>query len=249
MLRHPYYDISHVLRPIQNGRQFAYDISQCIFMKENYCVLIHISFFFVHKGLIESRSSLVPVMAWLCIGDKTIPEPMVTLFTGAYTSLGLTVLTSLLLRPGGFGKTVSLTMLLKAWLLTQADYHQSCYWPWRINWSSVCHKEIPAPSQFREIGGIQGVTWLKRFVCIMINFSRLFWYRKYRDLRCSGDSRILGNGSHDFDTFIHLEYAIITTTCVTVLNVWLCTQVRYCVQTSAPLGTQINISFMFQQTH
>ena len=152
MLRHPYYDISHVLRPKQNGRQFAYDIFKCIFMKENYCVLIHISFFFVHKGLIESRSSLVPVMAWLGTGDKTLPEPMVTLFTGAYTSLGLTVLTSLLLRPGGFGKTVSLTMLLKAWLLTQADYHQSCYWPWRINWSSVATRQYLHHHSFENLG-------------------------------------------------------------------------------------------------
>ena len=36
---------------------------------------------FVPEGLIDNKSALVQVMAWRQIGDKPLPEPMMTQFT------------------------------------------------------------------------------------------------------------------------------------------------------------------------
>ena len=46
--------------------------------------LIQMSLKFVPKGLIDNTSALVQVMAWHRIGDKPLPEPMLTHFTDAY---------------------------------------------------------------------------------------------------------------------------------------------------------------------
>ena len=70
--------------PGQNGHHFADDIFICIFVKENFCILIKISLKFVPKGPIENKSALVQVMAWRQTGDKPLPEPMPTQFTDAY---------------------------------------------------------------------------------------------------------------------------------------------------------------------
>ena len=39
---------------------------------------------FVLKGAIDNKSSLGQVMAWLRIGDKPLPEPMMTHFNNAF---------------------------------------------------------------------------------------------------------------------------------------------------------------------
>ena len=69
--------------PGQNGCHFA-DIFKSIFMNEKFCILILISLKFVPKGLIDYKSALVQVMAWRWIGDKPLPETMMTQCTAAY---------------------------------------------------------------------------------------------------------------------------------------------------------------------
>ena len=46
--------------------------------------MIRISLRFVPKGPIDNKPALVQVMAWHIIGDKPLPEPMLTQFTDAY---------------------------------------------------------------------------------------------------------------------------------------------------------------------
>ena len=62
----------------------ADDIFRCIFVNEKFCILIQISLKFVPKGQIDYKSALFQVMAWRRTGDKPLPEPMLTQFTGAY---------------------------------------------------------------------------------------------------------------------------------------------------------------------
>ena len=68
----------------QNGRHFADNTFQCIFMNEKLCIFIRITLKFVPKGLIDNESALVQVMDWHCAGDKPLPEPMMTQFIDAY---------------------------------------------------------------------------------------------------------------------------------------------------------------------
>ena len=62
----------------------ADDIFKCIFMKENFWILIRISLKFVAIGSINNKLALVQVMAWRRTGDKPLPELMLTQFTDAY---------------------------------------------------------------------------------------------------------------------------------------------------------------------
>ena len=65
------------LRPRQNGRLFADDIFECIFLKENVWISIKISLKFVPKGLIINNiPALLQIMAWRRIGDKPLSEAM-----------------------------------------------------------------------------------------------------------------------------------------------------------------------------
>ena len=70
--------------PWQNGRYFATDIFKRIFLNENFRILIQISLNFVPKGILDNNSALFQVMAWRRIGDKPLPESMLTLVTDAY---------------------------------------------------------------------------------------------------------------------------------------------------------------------
>ena len=63
------------------------DVFLCIFLKDNFCSLINISLKFVPKGPIDSKSSLVQVMAWCRMGGKPLPEVTVTQFTEASLDL------------------------------------------------------------------------------------------------------------------------------------------------------------------
>ena len=49
----------NTLRPRQNGRHFADDIFRCIFLNENFYILIKISMKFVPKGPIDNSPALV----------------------------------------------------------------------------------------------------------------------------------------------------------------------------------------------
>ena len=71
-----YLMLVNTLRPRQNGRHFADDIFNCIFLNENIGILINISLKFVPKGQINNIPSLVQIMAWRRPGDKPLSEPM-----------------------------------------------------------------------------------------------------------------------------------------------------------------------------
>ena len=62
----------------------ADNIFKCIFFNENVRIAIKISLKFVPKGPIDNKSALVQIMAWRQTGGKTLPEPMLTQFSGAY---------------------------------------------------------------------------------------------------------------------------------------------------------------------
>ena len=57
---------------------------KCIFLNENYRILIQNSLKFVPRSSIENKLALVQVMTWHQTGNKPIPEPMLTQFTDAY---------------------------------------------------------------------------------------------------------------------------------------------------------------------
>ena len=67
----------YTLRPIQNGRHFPDDIFKLIFLYENGCVFILISFKFVPTCPIDYNPALVQIMAWRRPGDKPLSEPMI----------------------------------------------------------------------------------------------------------------------------------------------------------------------------
>ena len=66
----------NTLRPRQNGRHFADDIFNSIFLNKNVWTPIKISLKFVPKGLINNIPALVQIMAWRRPGDKPLSEPM-----------------------------------------------------------------------------------------------------------------------------------------------------------------------------
>ena len=49
----------NTLRPRQNGRRFADDMFECVFMNEKFCISIQISLNFVSKGPTDNKSALV----------------------------------------------------------------------------------------------------------------------------------------------------------------------------------------------
>ena len=68
----------------QNGRYFAENSFQHIFMDEKFYILTRISPRFVSKGPIYNDSALVQAIIWHQTGDKPLPEPMLTQFMDAY---------------------------------------------------------------------------------------------------------------------------------------------------------------------
>ena len=72
----------NTLRPRQNGRHFADDTFNRIFVNENVRISIEFSLKFVPKGPINNIPALFQIMAWRWPGDKPLSEPMmVTLLT------------------------------------------------------------------------------------------------------------------------------------------------------------------------
>ena len=70
------------LRPRQNGRHFANDTFNRIFVNEKVRISIEFSLKFVSKGPINNIPALVQIMAWRRPGDKPLSEPvMVSLRT------------------------------------------------------------------------------------------------------------------------------------------------------------------------
>ena len=60
------------------------DNFKCTFLNENDRIPIRISLKFVPRSPVDNKAALVQVMAWRWTGDKPLPEPMLTQFTGAY---------------------------------------------------------------------------------------------------------------------------------------------------------------------
>ena len=67
----------NTLRPRQNGRHFADDTFNCIFVNENVRISIKFSLKFVPKGPINNIPALVQIMAWRRPGDKPLSGPVV----------------------------------------------------------------------------------------------------------------------------------------------------------------------------
>ena len=66
----------NTLRPRQNGRRFADDTFERIFLNEKVRILIKISLKLVPKGPINNNPALVQIMAWGRPGDMPLSEPM-----------------------------------------------------------------------------------------------------------------------------------------------------------------------------
>ena len=66
-----------------NDRHFVDDVFLRIFLIRNGYVLMRISLKCVSKAQIGDKSALVQVMDWRRIGDKPLPEPMMTKFHDA----------------------------------------------------------------------------------------------------------------------------------------------------------------------
>ena len=60
------------------------DNVNCIFLNENYRILIKISLKYVLSSQIDINRALIQVMVWRQTGDKPSPEPMMTQFIDAY---------------------------------------------------------------------------------------------------------------------------------------------------------------------
>ena len=61
----------------QNGRHFADDIFNCIFLNETAWIWIKISLKFVILGSVDNIPALVQIMAWRHSGNKPLSEPRV----------------------------------------------------------------------------------------------------------------------------------------------------------------------------
>ena len=75
--------IFSTLRPRQNGRNFANNIFNRIFVNENVRISVEFSLKFIPKGPINNIAALVQIIAWCCLPcDKLLSEPvMVSLLT------------------------------------------------------------------------------------------------------------------------------------------------------------------------
>ena len=62
----------------------ADEIFKCIFLNENDRIQIQISLKFIHRSPIHNKPALVQLMAWRRIGDKPLPDLMMTHITDAY---------------------------------------------------------------------------------------------------------------------------------------------------------------------
>ena len=82
-----HYTLNHVLTNFPLDKMtaiFADDNFKCIFVNENDRIPIRMSLKFVPTSPVDNKPALVQVMAWCRIGDKPLPELMLTQFTDAY---------------------------------------------------------------------------------------------------------------------------------------------------------------------
>ena len=62
----------------------ADDIFKCISLNENDIIQFRILVKFIPRSPINNKAALVQVMAWHRIGEKPLPELMMTQFTDTY---------------------------------------------------------------------------------------------------------------------------------------------------------------------
>ena len=66
----------NTMRPRRNGHRFIDNVSKCIFLNENICIMIIISLKYVPEDQINNVPALAQIMAWCRPGDKPLSEPM-----------------------------------------------------------------------------------------------------------------------------------------------------------------------------
>ena len=70
----------YMLNQKQNGCYLTDEILKCISWNEKLHILIRISWKVIPKGWCDNKSSLVKVITWLHIGDRSLPEPITVQF-------------------------------------------------------------------------------------------------------------------------------------------------------------------------
>ena len=75
-------DLTHL--PLDKMAAISQRYLKQTFMNEKFCISIQISLKFVSKSQMHIKTTLIHVMAWRLIGDKPLPEPMLTQFTDTY---------------------------------------------------------------------------------------------------------------------------------------------------------------------
>ena len=129
---HVHFNIN-TLRPRQNGRHFADDTFNRIFVNENVRISIEFSLKFVPKGPINNIPALVQIMAWRRPGDKPLSETvMVRLPTHICVTRPQWVNINVILNKWGPSDRISelqhsLTFL---WTLVNHLYENSEVTPW-----------------------------------------------------------------------------------------------------------------------
>ena len=65
----------------------ADNIFNCIFMNENDTIPIQLSLHYVSRSPIDNKPALAQVLAWRQIGNKPLPEPVMTHSVDTYEAL------------------------------------------------------------------------------------------------------------------------------------------------------------------
>ena len=129
----------NTLRPRQNGRRFAEDTFQRIFLNGNVRISITISLKFLPNVPINNITALVQIMAWRRSGDKPLSEPMMVRLPhicvtrpqwikGAHVQLPLC--------------TICCIILSSVLNIASSIYFIWCHWRWstwmRCNYVTTC---------------------------------------------------------------------------------------------------------------
>ena len=134
----------NTLRPRQNGRHFADDTFNRIFVNENVRISIEFSLKFVPKGPINNIPALVQIMAWRRSGDKPLSEPkMVSLPTHICVT-----------RPQWVNCVIKIIWALSLYIF-HPFYARMSWWQTNCNsiiffvvWMVLCREEMNSFSSF-----------------------------------------------------------------------------------------------------
>ena len=137
------------LKPRQNGRHFADDTFNRIFVNENVRISIKFSLKFVPKGPINNIPALVQIMAWRRPGAKPLSESvMVSLLTHICVTRPQWVNMHILqghiwisiVDPQEFTDWVPIDIMISlVWEHSHEDYLRILHRFWRVKWAIVLH--------------------------------------------------------------------------------------------------------------